>query len=232
MAKKIVRPPFFEIGPKSYLYGDEILALAQYADKASHKYGVDIIFTCPIVDIRRVRESTSYIHVYAPHMDPTPIGRGLADILPESLVAAGADGVMLNHIEKPLDFKVLEATIKRADEVGLSTIVCADSMEDATKIASLHPDIVVAEPSALIGSGVSVGSEYVAKATYCIKMIDESILVLTAAGISSGKDVYNIIIAGADATGSSSAVVKAPDQEAMVDEMISAVRRAWDARHE
>ena len=171
MAKRVVKAPFFEIGPKSYLYGDDILNLALAADQASEKYGVDIIFTCPVVDIRRVKEATKNIHVYAPHMDPIPVGRGLADTLAESLVAAGADGVMLNHVEKPLSFEVLEATIKRADEVGLTTIVCADSMADATKIAGLQPDIIVAEPSELIGTGVSVGPEDVAAATDCVKKV-------------------------------------------------------------
>ncbi len=223
--------PFFEIGPKSYLYGDDILELALAADKASEKYDVDIIFTCPVVDIRRVAEATKRIHVFAPHMDPIVPGRGLADILPESLVAAGAEGVMLNHVEKPLEFDVLAETIKRADEVGLTTIVCADSMADASKIAELHPDIIVAEPSELIGTGVSVGPEYVAAATESVKKVDPNILVLTAAGIAGGEDVYNTIIAGADATGSSSGVAKAADRPAMVDEMIAACRKAWDEKH-
>ena len=226
-----IKAPFFEIGPKSYLYGDDILHLAQAADAASEKYGVDIIFTCPVVDIRRVAENTKHIHVFAPHMDPIPVGRGLADILPESLVAAGAEGVMLNHVEKPLAFDVLEETIKRAEEVGLTTIVCADSMADASRIATLHPDIIVAEPSELIGTGVSVGAEYVAAATKSVKDVDANILVLTAAGIANGEDVYNTIIAGADATGSSSGVAKAADRAAMVDEMIAACRKAWNERH-
>ena len=231
MNQKAVKLPFFEIGPKSYLYGDDILDLALAADAASEKYGVDIIFTTPVVDIRRVREATKHIHVFAPHMDPIEPGRGLADILPESLVAAGADGVMLNHVEKPVSFEVLEATIKRANQVGLTTIVCADSMADAAKIATLAPDIIVAEPSELIGTGVSVGKEYVEAATKSVKDVNENILVLTAAGISNGQDVYNTIIAGADATGSSSGVAKAADRAAMVDEMIAAVRKAWDERH-
>lgn len=231
MNAKKVKLPFFEIGPKSYLYGDDILELAIAADKASEKYGVDIIFTTPVVDIRRVRENTKNIHVFAPHMDAILPGRGLADILPESLVAAGADGVMLNHCEKPLDFDTLKATIARANEVGLTTIVCADSMADASKIATLAPDIIVAEPSELIGTGVSVGKEYVEAATKAVKDVNSEILVLTAAGIANGQDVYNTIIAGADATGSSSGVAKAQDRAAMVDEMIGAVRRAWDERH-
>ena len=231
MEKKQVKLPFFEIGPKSYLFGDDILELAKIADAASEKYGVDIIFTTPIVDIRRVREATKNIHVFAPHMDPIYPGRGLADVLPESLVAAGADGVMLNHCEKPLDFETLKATIKRADEVGLTTIVCADSLAEASKIASLNPDIIVAEPSELIGTGVSVGHEYVEAATRSVKDVNPDILVLTAAGIANGEDVYNTIISGADATGSSSGVAKAADRAAMVDEMIAAVRRAYDERN-
>lgn len=226
-----IKAPFFEIGPKSYLYGDDILELALAADKASEKYDVDIIFTCPVVDIRRVKQATKRLHVFAPHMDPIPVGRGLADILPESLVAAGAEGVMLNHVEKPLSFEVLAATIHRAVEVGLTTIVCADSMADAGKIATLRPDIIVAEPSELIGTGVSVGPEYVEAATKSVKDVDPSILVLTAAGIAGGEDVYNTIVAGADATGSSSGVAKAADRPAMVDEMIAGLRRGWDARH-
>ncbi len=231
MANCKIKAPFFEIGPKSYLYGDDIMELALAADAASEKYDVDVIFTCPVVDIRRVAEATKRLHVFAPHMDPIYPGRGLADTLPESLVAAGAEGVMLNHVEKPLAFEVLAETIKRADEVGLTTIVCADSMADASKIAGLHPDIIVAEPSELIGTGVSVGPEYVAAATDSVKNVDENILVLTAAGIAGGEDVYNTIMAGADATGSSSGVAKAADRPAMVDEMIAACRRAWNERH-
>lgn len=226
-----IKAPFFEIGPKSYLYGQDVIELAKAADAASEKYGVDIIFTTPIVEIARVKAATKHIHVFAPHMDPLRPGRGLADILPESLVAAGAEGVMLNHVEKQVTVSALKETIQRADEVGLATIVCADSMAEASMIAKLRPNIIVCEPSELIGTGVSVGAEYVEAAMHAVKDVDPDILVLTAAGIANGTDVYNTIIAGADATGSSSGVAKAADRAAMVDEMISAVRKAWDERH-
>lgn len=226
-----IKAPFFEIGPKSYLYGEDVIELAKAADAASEKYNVDIIFTTPIVEIARVKAATKRIHVFAPHMDPLRPGRGLADILPESLVAAGAEGVMLNHVEKQVTLSTLRETIQRADEVGLTTIVCADSMAEASMIARLKPNIIVAEPSELIGTGVSVGPEYVEAATRAVKDVDPDILVLTAAGISNGQDVYNTIIAGADATGSSSGVAKAADRAAMVDEMIAAVRKAYDERN-
>ena len=88
-------------------------------------------------------------------------------------------------------------------------------------IARLKPDIIVAEPSELIGTGVSCGPEYVETAMRAVKDVDPDILVLTAAGIANGQDVYNVISAGADATGSSSGVAKAADRAAMVERIQS-----------
>ena len=55
-------------------------------------------------------------------MDCLSIGRGIADVLPESIKAAGAKYVTLNHCEKRLPFNVLEKTANRAREVGLGVI--------------------------------------------------------------------------------------------------------------
>lgn len=222
--------PFFEIGPKSYLFGDDVLSLAKAADAAARKYDVDIIFTTPVVEIRRVAEEVERILVFAPHMDPLRPGRGLADILPESLVAAGAVGVMLNHCEKPLSLATLAQTIARADEVGLMTIVCTDSVTEARAVAQLSPNIIVTEPTELIGTGKSSDMSYVKASIAAVKSVNPAILVLQGAGINNGQDVFRVIVAGAEATGSSSGVVKAADRAAMVDEMIAAVRHGWDSR--
>ena len=69
--KCTIKAPFFEIGPKSYLYGQDVIDLAIAADAASEKYDVDIIFTTPIVEIARVKAATKRLHVFAPHMDPS-----------------------------------------------------------------------------------------------------------------------------------------------------------------
>ena len=56
-----IKAPFFEIGPKSYLYGQDVIDLAKAADAASEKYDVDIIFTTPVVEIARVKAATRRI---------------------------------------------------------------------------------------------------------------------------------------------------------------------------
>jgi triosephosphate isomerase len=44
--------------------------------------------------------------------------------------------------------------IRRAREVGLATMVCADSPEEAAAVALLGPDIVLAEPPELIATSL------------------------------------------------------------------------------
>jgi len=226
-----IRAPFFEIGPKQYLYGDRILELALAADRAAKEFDVDVIFTTPFCDIRRIAEATERLFVSAPHMDPIPVGRGLADILPESIKAAGAEGVMLNHVEKPISFSVMQKTIDRAAQIGLYVIAIADTIEEAKAIAALNPAIITAEQSELIGSGIVSEDHYIKITTDAIKSVNPNILVLQGAGIKNEDDVYRMIFIGSEGTGTSSAVGLADDPGMMAYKMIRAVRRAWDARH-
>lgn len=231
LKNKKIKPPFFEIGPKAYMCGDEMVELAKVIDEASEKYDVRIILTPQYTDLYRVAQETKNVLVFAQHMDSLPIGRGLGSVLPESVKAAGATGVMLNHVEKQISIAELRACIKRAEELGLYTIVCADSIAEATAIAHLNPDIIVCEPSELIGTGQSSDEDYVKASIAAVKSVNPDILVLQGAGISNGDDVYRVIRAGAEATGTTSGIMKADDKAAMVEEMISSVRRAWDEAH-
>lgn len=226
-----ISTPFFEFGPKAYLYGEELLRLMKKIDGFAQKYDMDVIADVQTADLRLIAENTSgRIHVYAQHMDSIPVGRGMGTILPEAVKATGAVGVMLNHAECKLTLDELERAIKRADGVGLATIVCADTEDEIKAVAGMCPNIVVAEPSELIGTGIAVGREYVDACINLVKSINPDIMVLPSAGISCGNDCYNIIKAGADGSGSSSGICKAADPAAMAEEMIAAVRRAYDER--
>ncbi len=226
-----IKPPFFEIGPKAYLYGEEMLKLARVIDKVALKYDLDVIVTPQYTDIQLLAQNTERILVFAQHMDPLPVGRGLGSVLPEAVKAAGAVGVMLNHAEKPISLETVAETIKRADEVGLATIVCADTLEDVKNIAKMGPNLIVAEPTELIGTGKTSDANYVVDTIKAVQEINPEIMVLQGAGISNGQDVYNTIKLGAQATGSTSGIIKAADPYAMVEEMLYNLRKAWDEMH-
>ncbi len=231
MRKLSLEPPFFEIGPKNYIFGDQVLELAHIADEAAAKYDVRVIFTTPYVNIEKVASSVKHLNVFAPHMDDIPVGRGLACVLPESIKAAGAVGVMLNHCERRLPLSTLVQTIKRARGLELMTMVCADSLDETRAVAQMRPDLMITEPADIIGSGQAVDLSYVATSIEAIRAIDSDIGILVGGGISNRTDVYNMIMAGADATGSSSGIVKAANPGAMIHEMLAALRQAWDERH-
>ncbi len=228
--KQKIRTPYFEIGTKNYIYGDTVLDYAKAADAAAEKYDIDVLFITPAVEIRRVAENTKRLILLAPYMDTLRPGRGMADILPEALKAAGAKGVVVNHCEKPMTLPAIKATIERAREIDFLVFACADTIAEAKAIAHLHPDIINPEPTELIGGtggGVS-DMGYVREAIRAIKEIDPEILVEQAAGITSGKQVYDFIMAGSEAAGAASGIMNAADPIAMIDEMIGAVRTAAD----
>lgn len=226
----VLSPPFFEIGPKAYLVGQEVIDLALAAETASLKHGVQVILTTPFLLIPPVARATKHLLIFAPHVDPLRPGRGVADILPEELKASGAHGVMLNHAERPVTYAVLESTLQRAREVGLLTMVCASSLAEIKAVALLGPDIIVAEPTELIGTGNTSDLAYVQASTNAVQAINPSVMVLQGAGISGPDDVRRVLAAGAQATGSSSAVARAKDRACMVDAMLAAARQGWDER--
>jgi len=226
-----IRAPFFEVGPKCIMWGERMLKLAKTIDQIAYKYDLDVIITPQYADIRLIAENTKYLHVYAQHMDSLVPGRGLGSVLPESVKEAGAVGVMLNHAEKKLTLEEIEKTIARADEVGLATIVCADSVEEVASIAKLGPNLIVAEPTELIGTGVASDMKYVVDTIESVRAINPDIMVLQGAGISGPDDVANVIRAGAQATGCTSGILKAADPEAAAEEMLYALRKTWNEVH-
>jgi triosephosphate isomerase len=228
-----ITPPFFEIGPKAYLYGKEVLELARHADKIGGKYAVQVIITPQYVDIPLLAHGMENVLVFAQHMDSLEVGRGVGSVLPEALKAAGAVGVLLNHAEKRLLKDELEHTIKRADTIGLATMVCADTLEDAAMIAQMEPNIIIAESPALIGVGKRDADDRLAidRINRTVWAINSEIRVLHGAGISRGQDVYDVIAAGAQGTGSTSGIILSGDPFGMVEEMIRSVREAWDTTH-
>ena len=227
--KRKIRTPYFEIGTKNYVYGDTLLEYAIAADKAAEKYDIDVLFICPAVEIRRVVENTKNLIVLAPYMDTLRPGRGMADVLPEGLKAAGAQGVVINHCEKPMSLPQMKATIDRARELDFLVFACADTLAEAKAIAQLHPDIINPEPSEIIGGGNGVSPmAYVKDSIKVIKEIYPDIMVEQAAGITNGQQVYDFIMAGSEAAGAASGIMNAKDPIAMIDEMIAATRRAAD----
>ena len=206
MDKVKLERPFFVVNPKAYLYGSDLQKLAKKTDELCKKYKFQCLFTAQLIDLPWVIEHCPHLLPCAQSMESLVPGRGMGHVLPEALAAAGVKATFLNHAENPMTIHELAATIARANEVGILTCVCADSVEEAQAIAELHPDIMT-----------------------CVKKISPKTKVLQAAGIHSGQNVFNAILWGADATGGTSGIVTAKDPFAVLDEMFAALDQARSA---
>ena len=232
MAK--AQSPFLIVNPKSYLYGKESLELAKAADQVAKDTGLQIYFTCPYADIRMIKENTTDIIVCAQSMDPLVPGRGMGHVLPESLKEAGAEALFLNH--PSVIFWSLgneggagvnfDEMYKRAKELDMITVVCADSTVEAKAVACMDPDIVLAEPTDLIGTGQVADDSYTIETVKALNAINPNVLVMIASGVSTAEDCYNVVKLGADGTGATSGILNAPSPAQRVREMAEAIVKA------
>lgn len=223
--KQQIRTPFLIVNPKAYIYGEETLELAKVCDELAQEYDIDIIFTAQHIDIQKVAENTKNIIVTAQHMDGIVAGRGMGHILPEGIKAAGAKAVVLNHAEHQLTINQLAKAMKRAKELELLTIVCSDTLEETKAIATLAPDIMICEPTSLIGTGTTSDDDYIKATNAAVKSVDKNILIIQAAGVSTGDDVYRVIMEGADGSGGTSGILNAPSRKNKIIEMLDAIQK-------
>ncbi len=229
--KKQIKVPFLIVNPKAYIYGEETLELAKICDKLAQEYDIDIIFTAQHVDIQKVADNTENIIVTAQHMDGITAGRGMGHILPEGIKAAGAKAVILNHAEHQLTVSQLTKAMQRAKELELLTIVCSDTPEETKAIATFSPDIMICEPTSLIGTGNTSDEEYIKATNEAVKSVNKNILVIQAAGVSTGDDVYRVIMEGADGSGGTSGILNAPSRKGKIIEMLDAIQKVKNEKN-
>ena len=226
-----LRVPFFVINPKSYLYGEELLDLAKYADNKAKEYDVDILFTAPFIELKTIADNTKYLTLTAQHMDSIPPGRGMGKIVGEMLKNIGVKATFLNHVEHKIENEEeLEKVIKKCKNLDIQSVVCANSVEDAKKVASLGADIIICEPDELVGTGQTSSDEYMIATNNAIKEVNPQTQVLQAAGISTPEDVYKAIYLGADSTGGTSGIIKAKDPKKTIDDMLRSMLKAYADR--
>lgn len=223
MLKRKIKAPFFVVNPKSFLYGEPLMELARHANELAKSNPIDILFTAPLTELANIARECPELIVTAQHMDDIKPGDAMGKVLMESLVHIGVRAAVLNHADHPLAMSTLANSILRAKDMGLQTIVCADTIQEAQAVAMLQPDIVLVEPTELIGQAQISSREYVTSTIESIKKVNPEILVEQGAGIRSEKDILELLQLGADGVGATSGIVKAEDPAGMMEKMIRAV---------
>jgi triosephosphate isomerase (TIM) len=220
--------PLVLVNFKCYLEatGNRAVQLARYAEKVSKEFGVTVAVAPQMVDLRLVSQQSD-VPVFAQHIDAIGPGAYTGRVLPESVLEAGASGILVNHSERRLEASVIEDTIVKARGIGLETVACANSASIAAAIAALGSDMIAVEPPELIGSGVAVSRakpEVITDTVSRIRKVNTNAAVLCGAGITSGEDVKEALRLGTQGVLVASGIVKAKDQLGAIADLVGACR--------
>lgn len=231
MSTSILPLPIFVVNFKSYVWGRTALKIARKMEEIAQESSVCLCAIPQIVDISSIAKQTE-VPVFSPHLDSLTPGRGTGRVLPEAVKEAGAVGVLLNHSEYNLPLEVISETMKRAREVGLISMVASSSPTEAEAIALFGPEVIVSEPPSRIGTLRSVGGdeEFVLQSIKKVKNVNQNIIVICGAGISSREDVEALVELGVEGTGASRAIFEAEDPAAILAEMVRGLEFRWRAR--
>lgn len=211
------------MSPKTYLLGDESVEAAHLADRLAAGREHSIFWTAPVPELCAVAKSLENVIPTAQHADLVGDGKGMGLAPLESLKAAGVEAVFLNHTAHPLPVDKLAATIDHARELGILTIVAADSVTESKAVAAMNPDVILCEPSSLVGTGHTSGDDYIADTIAAVRAINSDIVIMEGAGIRNGGDVRRLVSLGAQGTGISSALAITDDREALLTELFDAL---------
>lgn len=210
-----VRTPLILVNFKTYseATGEKAVKLAKTAEKISLETEVCIGIAPQFVDIAPISNAVS-VPVFAQHIDPIAPGSFTGHILSESIREAGAVGTLINHSERRLTLADIDATITRARESDLLSVVCANNASVSAAAAVLKPNMIAVEPPELIGTGIPVSKakpEVVSGTVELVKRINPDVAILCGAGITTGDDVAAALRLGTEGVLVASGVVKAKD---------------------
>jgi len=208
--------------------GRKALELAKNCEKISLETEICVGVAPQFVDIPPIVKAVS-IPVFAQHIDPIKPGSSTGHILPESVKEAGAIGTLINHSERRLRLADIDATITRAREVGLTSLVCANNSAVSAAATALKPDMIAVEPPELIGTGISVSKakpEVVSGTVKLVKQINPDVTVLCGAGITTGEDVAAALRLGTEGVLVASGIVKAQNPYKVLLEFAEAITQA------
>jgi len=233
LRSKKVRVPIVLVNFKTFSEGTgkSALKLAKVCEQVSLETNVCVGVAPQFVDIAPIASNVA-IPVFAQHVDPISQGSFTGHVLPEAVKEAGAVGTLVNHSEKRLKLADIDATITRAREADLISVICSNNAAVSAAAGALKPDMIAVEPPELIGTGIPVSKakpEVVSGTVDLVKRINRDVIILCGAGITRGEDVAAALRLGTKGVLVASGVVKAKASYKILLEFAKSITRTLEA---
>ena len=221
------RPPTIVVNFKVYAEaeGPRALTLAKTCQKVSKESGGQIAVCPPMIGLALIARSMD-IPVYSQNVDPLKPGSGTGFVTPSMLHSTDVKGTLVNHSEHRQPLESVGTCIEMCKYLSLDVCACAESAEEAGKIAGFAPQMIAVEPPELIGGDVSVTTanpRIVSDTVDTVHSVNPDVAVLCGAGVKTGEDVRAALDLGARGVLLASGVVKSRDPEAALRDLIKLI---------
>ncbi len=155
------------------------------------------------------------------HVDSNDYGAFTGSVSVDLLLEKGFKGSLLNHSEHRVGMETIEKTVRKAKKSNFTTIVCAENLEEITKIAGFGPSYVAYEPKELIGGNISVSTsrpEVITEAAEICRKAGVDLIV--GAGVKNREDVAKSIELGATGVLVASGIVLSDDPRETINLLV------------
>ena len=202
-------------------------ALASAADRlgkqmADVKTNARMVAVTSAFDLSSV-SSIDGLEVWSQHLDPVGQGSHTGWLEPETAIARGATGTIINHAEHKVSLDHVRDLMAMLPE-GFPVCACAADVTEARALAKLGPTFIAVEPPELIGGDISVTTAdptIVSDTVAAVKEVNPNVRVLCGAGVKNGQDVATAIALGAEGVLLASGVTKANDPQTVLEDLVS-----------
>lgn len=167
----------------------------------------------------------SGLEVWSQHLDPVGQGSYTGWLEPQTAIARGASGTIINHAEHKVSLEHVRDLMAMLPD-GFPICACAADVEEARALAELGPTFIAVEPPELIGGDISVTTAdpaIVSDTVAAVKEVNPDVRVLCGAGVKNGQDVATAISLGAEGVLLASGVTKANDIPAVLNDLVSLI---------
>lgn len=199
------------------------LDLLRLISEESKRYDVDVAVSVNVVDLKDALREGNSVQVFAQHVDPIGYGANTGKINPEYLADIGVSGSLINHSEDRVGLYTIVKEIQLLKQLGLISMVCAESLEEARVLDDLSPSVVAYEPPELIGGDISVASANPDIVDKIVRELKGPVMV--GAGIKSVKDVEMCMELGCHGVLVASGVVKSKDPGKVVSSFLEVLSK-------
>ena len=202
-------------------------ALASAADRLG-KQMADVNTNARMVAVTSAFDLSSVssiegLEVWSQHLDPVGQGSHTGWLEPETAIARGAVGTIINHAEHKVSLDHVRDLMAMLPE-GFPVCACAADVTEARALAKLGPTFIAVEPPELIGGDISVTTAdptIVSDTVAAVKEVNPNVRILCGAGVKNGQDVATAIALGAEGVLLASGVTKANDPQAVLEDLVS-----------